>query len=112
MFSTFAGSATIDLHRIADSRSRMLDLDEMADAWDAGWISTAHFSTLTTVATIPGPPPAHPALPAERDQRLPQAAIRPQPTDPIQTDGFVLTPVGAGDVQELILLQRDPLVAR
>jgi RimJ/RimL family protein N-acetyltransferase len=39
--------------------------------------------------------------------------MRPaQPTDPIQTDRLVLTPVGTGDVDELILLHGDPMVAR
>ena len=37
---------------------------------------------------------------------------RAQPTDPIQTDRLLLRPVGAGDVDELILLHGNPLVAR
>ena len=34
-----------------------------------------------------------------------------QPTDPVQTARLVLTPVGAEDVDDLILLHGDPIVA-
>ena len=34
-----------------------------------------------------------------------------QPTDPVKTVRLVLTPVGAEDVDDLILLHGDPIVA-